>query len=224
MKPAAPVTTAPYAAAPYDALVLTGGRSSRMGRDKAELVFDGLTLLDHTLAGAAGALRRIIVGPHRRPGWTTVTESPPRQGPVAGLAAGIAVLEANQPSRPTAPDWLLVLACDHPRITEAIPQLLQLTGPLDSLADTAAGPDGYVAVDDTGRPQYLLGCYRRSALVAALAGLDVVEGAAMRRLLTDLDLRTVALGAGLAVDVDDPEQARRLGIEVPPAGPHTRPR
>lgn len=220
MKPEAPASATAYDATSYDALVLTGGRSSRMGRDKAELVFDGLTLLDHTLAGAAGALRRIIVGPHRRPGWTTVTESAPHRGPVAGLAAGIAALEGIQPSGSAAtPDWLLVLACDHPRIEEAIAALLRLTGPLGSSTTSGDGPDGKVAVDDTGRPDYLLGCYRRSALLAALAKLDTVEDAAMRRLLAPLDLHMVSLGVGLAADVDDPAQARRFRIDVPPANP-----
>lgn len=214
----------------HDAVVLAGGRSIRMGTDKAALLLDGRTLLDHTLAAAAGAERRLIVGPQRRPGWTTVTEPRPGRGPVAALAAGIAALQGNPhpdapptTQGPTSPQWVLLLACDHPRIAEAVPALLAEVTRAESTRDTAddAGPAGYLATDDTGRDQYLLGCHRREALTAALAALGAPEDAAMGRLFRRLDLRPVPLGA-LARDVDDPTQARRAGIAV--GDPHQPPR
>lgn len=227
---------------PYAALVLTGGRSRRMGRDKAGLVHRGDTLLEHALRASSGAVVRVIVGPHRAEGTITVQEAPPFGGPVAGIAAGISCLEgfpdphavatdhAAQAKPPVPVDhavpvdhtvpanhavpvgWVLVLACDHPRVGEAVPDLL---GGRSSVPDSA---DGCVAVDHQGRRQHLLGCYRRSALLAALNRLDGVRNSSMRELVSGLDLTEVPLSADIAGDIDDAEQARAYGIGLDPLG------
>lgn len=49
-------------AADVTAFVLAGGKSSRMGRDKAFLPFRGQTLLAHALAAASVAGKVYIVG------------------------------------------------------------------------------------------------------------------------------------------------------------------
>lgn len=81
-------------------VVLAGGRSSRMGSDKAGLEWHGSTLLRHV----AGILSRAVAGPVlvvRAPGQPLpalpagvgVRDDPQRdQGPLQGLAAGLAAV------------------------------------------------------------------------------------------------------------------------------------
>jgi hypothetical protein len=64
-------------------------------------------------------------------------------------------------------------------------------------------------VDETGRPQWLAGIYRRSALDAALAELGDPAGRSARRLLSGLALRPVEAPASATADIDTWED---LGI------------
>jgi molybdenum cofactor guanylyltransferase len=96
------------------ALILTGGRSARMGRDKADIEWDGQTGVDRIAAVArdAGAETVLTVG-GRGYGHPHVAETHPNGGPVAGIVTGSAALRAKGVTR------ALVLACDTPTIEVA---------------------------------------------------------------------------------------------------------
>ena len=200
-----------------DALVLAGGRSSRLGgTDKAGVVVGQGTLLEHALAGAEriGARRTVVVGPPALVGAPVlcVQETPAFGGPAAGVAAGLGVLDA---------DWVLVLACDLPRAPDVA---LALRGALDALLESAdrgdgGGVDGLCLLDADSRVQWLAGIYRRAALdraVDALAGPDGLglSGAPVGRLLGRLELRTVPDPAGLGADVDTWEDVDRARTDA----------
>ena len=80
-----------------DALVLAGGRSSRLGSvAKAGLIYEAQTLLERTLDAVAAAGSIVVVGPDVR---TTAErpvlqarEDPPFGGPVAAIGAGMDAL------------------------------------------------------------------------------------------------------------------------------------
>jgi molybdopterin-guanine dinucleotide biosynthesis protein A len=117
------------------------------------------------VAAAAEAAQVIVVGPERpelrplRPsgGLRFVREDPPGTGPVDALRRGIA--EVSMP-------WVAVLAADLPflRAQELSALLMAAQGALAS----ASPSSGAVLVDDDRRPQWLAGCWRTSALLAAL--------------------------------------------------------
>jgi molybdopterin-guanine dinucleotide biosynthesis protein A len=159
----------------FDALVLAGGQGRRLGGvDKAELVVDGVRLLDRALAAGAGAERTIVVGPRRRAPnhvlWTR--EQPPGGGPAAGLAAGLALAGAPV---------VVVLAVDLVNADAVrVGRLLGALGEADGVAYRDAG----------GRLQPLFAAYRRDALVRALEGLDPA-GAALTAVLAGLRLGSV---------------------------------
>ncbi|HZX80427.1 MAG TPA: molybdenum cofactor guanylyltransferase [Lysobacter sp.] len=69
----------------FTGIVLAGGRSSRMGRDKALLEIDGRTLLDRAIAllRDAGAAEVLVSGD--RPGG--IPDMIPGLGPVGGIAS-----------------------------------------------------------------------------------------------------------------------------------------
>jgi molybdopterin-guanine dinucleotide biosynthesis protein A len=106
-------------------LILAGGRSSRMGRDKAMLTLpDGRTLLQRQadILRAAGVSTVLAsVRPEsssRLPGFTLVHDMLPDAGPLAGIAAGLRAAPAG---------LVVVLAVDMPAIQSAhLRQLVEL--------------------------------------------------------------------------------------------------
>jgi molybdenum cofactor guanylyltransferase len=98
----------PPAADGWAAFVLTGGRSRRMGSDKATLVLDGVPLAERVARACeeAGAVAVAFGG--ARPGLAAlgrpiVEDEPAGVGPVGGVAAGLSWCPAS---------WCLVVACD----------------------------------------------------------------------------------------------------------------
>ena len=184
---------------PLRAIVLAGGASRRLGVDKPEQRVGGRRLLDVALAAAADADTVVVVGPPRGvpDEVTVVCEDPPGSGPVAALAAGLAAL-------PDGAADIAVLAADLPRITPAAVTAL-----------TAARGDApvAVAVDDTGRIQYLTAVWDSVALAAALA-------AAPSRMRDLLPGGAVTSAVGDVGDVDTPDQlaAARTRAEGTPDG------
>lgn len=191
----------------FDAVVLAGGRARRLdGAAKPLLVHRGTTLLATALAAVDGAERIVVAGPGSLRSATgstlLVQEEPPFGGPVAGLAAALPLLE-----RPDSPEWVLVLAADLVAPSAAVGRLIEEAAGSDA--------DSVLAVDADGRAQQLLGVHRRASLVSALRRLGAADGASVRALLADREVALVEVPAGSADDIDDPEDARSHGIDVP---------
>ncbi|MEA5454168.1 NTP transferase domain-containing protein [Sinomonas sp. JGH33] len=210
----------------FDAVILAGGRSSRLGGfPKPLLVFDGSTLLERALAAVAGAGRAVVVGPRgvgtgggvresARSDVLFVLEEPRFGGPVAALGAGVAALGAGRPAA-GAPPWVAVLAVDVPRAAEALTRLTAEAAEHDV--------DAFLAEDDDGRLQPLLGLYRRAPLERALGELASHGGLAdrpVKHLIARLAVQPLRLPSGLVDDVDTWPAAERWGIRRP-EGPGT---
>ncbi|HSF41552.1 MAG TPA: NTP transferase domain-containing protein [Thermoanaerobaculia bacterium] len=129
-------------------IVLAGGGSSRMGRDKAGIVLHGETLAGRAAARLAAVCPEVAVADAGRgslPGRPSLPD-----GPGEGPAAGILGAARAFPGRP-----LLVLACDLPGVPVAL------------LAELAAsqGFDGAVPRWN-GRVEPLCALYAPAALAA----------------------------------------------------------
>jgi molybdopterin-guanine dinucleotide biosynthesis protein A len=187
---------------PADAIVLAGGRGSRLGGvDKPALRVGERSLIASVVAAAAaaGAGRVVVVGP-QRPGLSldagelrVVREDPPGGGPVPALRRGLAEV--------TAP-WLFLLAADLPFLRGSH------LGSLRAAAQTA----GRAAAlsDETGQPQWLLGCWPAAELREAIGGY---QGGSLRGLLGPLDPVLLAAAPGRPdpppwLDCDTPEDVR----------------
>ena len=196
----------------FDAVLLGGGRASRVhGADKTGFTSGDATLLDRAVQASVGAQTLVVVGLRdgRVPpaGALLTREEPAWSGPVAALAAGLAIVEDAAP-------WTLVLACDLPRAPEAVQALLAGSGSGDG-DDVGERRDGLLAIDSGGRRQPLLGLYRTDALRTRLRGLRAdgpLEGLSLRRLLDGLDLLEVPVPDELCADVDTVDDADRLGV------------
>ncbi len=180
---------------PFSALILAGGKSRRMGADKAllRLPTGGQTLIERVAAAAraAGASEIVVVvagDTARLPPMDarTIQDSVPDAGPLAGLVAGFAAMRH---------DTALVLACDLPYLSVPLLQWMAAqhagsnTG-WDALVPSLADEDGIV------RWQPLHALYSRACLAPACAALAQGERklttffpAVRVRALTAADLR-----------------------------------
>lgn len=194
----------------YGAVVLAGGTSRRMGRDKLAERVGGVPLLARAVAACAGAEPVVVVGAPR-PGLpvrvVSVLEDPPGGGPVPALAAGLAALPVHAP-------YAVVLAGDLPFVTAE--DLRALITALLAAPDAA----GALAVDGTGREQALLSAWRVPSLRARLtsAGPDLA-GLGLHRTLAPLHRVRVELPPRphpAWLDLDTPEDlaAARAAIST----------
>ncbi|MGY2743639.1 molybdenum cofactor guanylyltransferase [Arthrobacter sp. UYCu723] len=199
----------------FDAVILAGGRSSRLGGSpKSALVLGGRTLLERALQAAQGAGVIVVVGPDPGSlpaGVLNCREEPPFAGPAAAIAAGLAALAAHHSGdgrTVRAPPLTLVLACDMPRVDAAVTALREA---LD------AGPeaDAVMAVSADGRQQPLAGFYGTAALqhsVAEAAQRGGLADASVFSLLASLDVRGILVPSGSTDDVDTWDDAAALGV------------
>lgn len=185
-------------AEPFDAVILAGGASRRLGGvDKAVIRIGGRSMLDRVLAACRDADRRIVVGP-RRSGVAAIwcQEDPPGGGPVAALVAGLAQVRAP---------LVALLACDMPHTTRDTMRYLL----------AAMSGDGAILVDGAGRDQPLVGAYRTGSLVRTLSTVGPpYAGIPLRTLVARLDLARVPDLTGASRDCDtweDVEVARHGG-------------
>lgn len=140
--------------------VLVGGRSTRMGQDKA-LLPSGLSLLVKQLAAhvreAAGSVA-LIGEParYRHLGFECLTDLRPDLGPLGGIEAALASRRG---------DLNLILACDMPSIdTELLCNLLRRAEETEALC--------VVCRDRTGAVHPLCAVYRGACLTAVRRALD----------------------------------------------------
>jgi molybdopterin-guanine dinucleotide biosynthesis protein A len=119
-------------------LILAGGRSSRMGRDKATLTLpDGRTLLQRQAdilraTGVTNLLVSVRPGSETQlPGATLVLDGTLDAGPLAGIAAGLRV---------APPGLVLVLAVDMAEMQSAhLRQLVEMATPGRGVVPMLAG-------------------------------------------------------------------------------------
>ena len=129
------------AAAPLYGLVLAGGRSSRMRRDKAGLAYAGRTQLERAMALLAPHVQRayVSVRPEQsadglRARFPQILDTRSDLGPLAGILAA----QARHPEAA----WL-VLACDLPFLDEeTLQHLLRARAPARAATAYRSSHDG----------------------------------------------------------------------------------
>jgi molybdopterin-guanine dinucleotide biosynthesis protein A len=158
--------------------ILVGGASSRMGSDKAQLVFNGLTSLELIAAQLSAAVPVVaLVGArqeYRRLGLKNVPDLHERWGALGGIHSALAATEKQ---------WAAIVACDLPFVTR------DLFARLISLIDETN--DAVVPLHSDGRPQPLCALYRRETCLAEANKLIVEGEHTPRALLANVKTRRV---------------------------------
>ncbi len=171
--------------------VLTGGRSRRMGRDKALLPSSGQTLCEHIgdVVGAA-ATRVFLVGHPERYShlkYPCIADIHPDLGPLSGLETALSLGRA---------ELNVVVSCDVWNIREEWLRVL--------LAEAQVGARCVVAEDEQGKVQPLCGVYRSECLPIVTEALAAGR-LRMMDLLNELGARRVKLD-GAVMNVNTPEE------------------
>jgi molybdopterin-guanine dinucleotide biosynthesis protein A len=177
-------------------LVLAGGFSRRMGRDKATLPWEGTPLLLRVLDRLAPLASEIWVA--ARPGqdlppgdYRRIDDARPGDGPLAGLAQGLAAIDprANgDPESNGAP--VAVAACDYPHAEAGLFRALR-----------AAAPDAAVALPLLdGRAHPLMAVWRSNVAPACARALE--RGARrVREVLEEVDAVEIEAAALPGIDL-----------------------
>lgn len=178
----------------FDAVILAGGRGSRMGGPAKPLSkLAGWPMLDHVLLACSAASRQIVVGPGRigigEPLFCR--EQPAGSGPVAAINAALRHVQ-----RPV----VLVLAADLPFIGGAL-------GPLRGLL-AGGSVDAAALVEPSGRINYLAAAWRTAALYAALDRVGETADQPVRALYDSVEVSYLPDFDGFGADCDTPADLR----------------
>ena len=157
----------PEGALDFEGAVLAGGASQRMGRDKAFVEIDGVSLLQGAVTAlqTAGASSVIVVGGDARTveslGFVHVEDVWPKAGPLGGIITAL---------RNTSAERVAILSCD----------LIGASATAIGAALEALG-DADVAVPVLGgQAEWLHAVWRRSALQALERSFSAGERAPKR--------------------------------------------
>lgn len=156
-------------------LILAGGLSRRMGREKALIEIEGVPMAEHVRRALAAVVDDV---------WVSVREGQPSPvpqlrdvrdlglGPLAGIASGLQALDAG--------DALLAVACDMPFVTRDL--LRAITGALGDHDAAVPVLDGVAQV----------ACAAWSARISDVAQKLVTSGTvAPKSLLAAVDTATI---------------------------------
>lgn len=142
------------------ALILAGGKSSRMGKDKALIEWEGKPFLTHICEVAACCCSSVYVLTSWPDRYRDIVSkqvqflpesSPIGQGPLVALRDGLTQVDA---------EWVLLLACDLPQLQ---PDILQSW--MGQLSEVSESTLAVVPRQESGW-EPLCGFYRRTALTA----------------------------------------------------------
>jgi len=137
------------------AIILAGGRGSRMGADKSLLSVDGQPIIERICERLAGRFDQILISANEPEklaflGLEVIPDRIPGQGPLMGIASALEV---------SSNDLNFVVACDIPRMHIALVE--------EMLAEAdRSGADVVVPMMGSEEYEPLFAVYRKSALEA----------------------------------------------------------
>lgn len=164
-----------------DALILAGGKSSRMNfLDKALLKYDKSRTFLEKITDDLEKFENIMVSINKNqnfliPRGTIVTDSSENSGPIEGIYQGLLS---------TKSDFIFVTTCDMPNITkEFVDFILQFA---------SHDYDAVIIKDSKGKTYPLFGIYNKSSL-STIEGLIMDKNYRLQDLLAELNVKYISL-------------------------------
>ncbi len=170
-------------------VVLAGGQSRRMGRDKARLDINGRSAVRRAseILIASGCGHVVQIGGVESDGLETIADRRGALGPLAGIETALGIMRC---------DAVAVIACD---LIALQPQVIR-----DLYDVIGCDPEIDVAVAYTDRIEPLCGVWRRSTCAATISAcLDAGERS-VHSALEVLRVRTVPARRDLLLNVNTP--------------------
>ncbi len=161
--------------ADIEGFILIGGKSSRMGADKAQLRLGRQSFVERIAAelSSISEVVRVVGGRDEGGGWPTVADVHKEWGALGGLHAALAACRA---------EWAAIVACDLPFVTgELFVRLAGWRGSFEAVAP----------LQDDGRLQPLCALYRAGACLGRADELIAAGERRPRRLLERVRARRV---------------------------------
>ena len=98
------------------AIILAGGKSQRMGSNKAFLKYSDKTFIEHQVSNLSKVFDEIIISANDASAYSSlkmpiVTDVMPGKGPLGGICAGLMQARSH---------YVFVIACDMPFINEKV--------------------------------------------------------------------------------------------------------
>ncbi|MBW6536087.1 MAG: molybdenum cofactor guanylyltransferase [Mariniphaga sp.] len=132
------------------AVILAGGKSSRMGEDKGLVIYQGKPMVQYSIDACRELASEIFISAanpeYIRFGYKLFPDNFPGCGPIGGIEAGLTA--AKTPG-------ILVCPCDMPGINPEI---------LKRILQNSKGKNSVVATDGQGKIFPVLGWYSKTAL------------------------------------------------------------
>ena len=207
------------------AAIQAGGRSTRMGVDKAWVELAERPLIEYTLRTARPLAQRLAIVISRdtpeqaryrqlAKQWQAELLFDPNDycGPLGGIHTALLNCAVNESA--------LILACDLPCVTAEFLTLLQT---LHTAGETQSIT---IPLDQTGRRQMLLGFYEKTCLPAAesllTAGKLRVDGLCTRVAVREVEFATYAHlphATSLLNNLNTPEELHSVAFTTSPPSP-----
>ncbi|MEC3966402.1 molybdenum cofactor guanylyltransferase [Flagellimonas halotolerans] len=159
-------------------IVLAGGKSTRMGKDKAFLMLDDKPFISHILETVKQCAENVLIISNNQKldslGVTRHADLIPCVGPIGGIYTGLT--HSNT-------EFNIVVACDTPLLNKETIGIL-----IDGIDDKH---DGFI-VQHEDVPMPLVGIYRKSSIAYFKEAIDE-EKLGLQKLLATLRTKTIDL-------------------------------
>jgi molybdopterin-guanine dinucleotide biosynthesis protein A len=181
------------------AFILAGGKSTRMGADKALLEIGGVPLLSHALklAGRVTSEVRIVGSTEKFAAFGPVVEDVYRdRGPLGGIHAAL---------MSTATDFNLMLAVDMPFVrAEFLRYLILRAGESNAMVTAVRAQGGFQPLCAVYRREF--GAVAELALKSGKNKIDGLFGEVSTRIIEEDELRRAAFPAEMFRNLNTAEE------------------
>jgi len=160
------------------AIILAGGKSSRMGQDKGLIFYHEKRLVEYAVSACKELTSKILISTNNSEysflPYKLIPDNYKNLGPIGGIHAALKVSSTEDN---------LFCPCDMPGISSVI---------LQKIVAESKGKMATVAADSQGKVFPVLGCYKKSAL--PLIEAQIKKGDyKLQHLLKELNAKKVAV-------------------------------
>lgn len=172
------------------AIILAGGKSTRMGRDKGLVLYRGKRMVEHVVAACTELTSEILISTnnpdYRFLGYNLIDDNYQDTGPIGGIQATLSASET---------DDNIFCPCDMPGIQPAI---------FKKILDKKKEFQAVVATDSSGKIYPVLGYYNKSVLPAIENQIEKGDFKVLH-LLKELNAQKVVFPDDVLKNINYPE-------------------